>query len=76
MKKLIKDVNWKRIGLIATGITSGAAAHGIALPWWVTLISGTVAGVAINGERIVAKRKTPSNPFDSVDAATKVERLR
>ncbi|MDX2253304.1 MAG: hypothetical protein NW202_13545 [Nitrospira sp.] len=72
----IKNINWRRLGTIAAGAVGAATAQGIALPWWVTFLSGALAGAAVNAEKVMAKRKKPSNPFDSVDAATKVEKMK
>lgn len=76
MIKQLKNLPWKRIGTIALGAVGVLEANGHALPSWVAGVAGLVAGTAVNAERIMAKRKSPSNPFDSVDAATKVERMR
>lgn len=76
MKKFLKSVNWKRLVPILVGTGGIVDSLGGTVPPWLTALSGVIAGAAINAERIVAKRKTPSNPFDSVDAAAKVEKIK
>jgi len=76
MKKFIKNVNWKRVLPLLIGTGGIVDSLGGAIPPWLAALSGVIAGAAINAERIVAKRETPSNPFDSVDAAEKVEKMK
>jgi hypothetical protein len=76
MMKLLKSINWKRIGTIAVGAVGVYESAGGTLPSWVMGVAGLIAGTAINAEKVMAKRNTPSNPFSTVDAQEKVDRLK
>ena len=76
MIKTLKNLPWKRIGTMALGAIGVYTSSGGTLPAWVAGVAGLVAGTAVNAEKIMAKRKKPSGPFASVDAAAKVERMR
>jgi hypothetical protein len=72
----LKNINWKRIGTMALGAIGVYTSSGGTLPPWVAGVAGLIAGTAVNAEKVMAKRKRPASPFDSVDAASKVERMR
>ena len=76
MKKFIRSIPWKRVATIAVGAVGVYESSGGTLPSWVSGLAGLIAGTAINAERFMAKRNTPSAAFDSELAETKVERLK
>jgi hypothetical protein len=76
MIKTLKNLNWKRIIPILIGAGGVVESLGGTLPPWVAVVGAYIAGGVTPLERIVAKRKKPASPFDSVDSAAKVERMR
>ena len=75
----LKSLPWKRILVMLFGAGGIVEAVGGSLPptWQAPLavLGGFVGGVAINAERVMAKRKTPAAPFDVAAAREKLEKM-
>lgn len=68
-------MNWKRIASIATGAAGVIGWASDYLPSWVGVVGGVVAGVAVNAERIMAKRASGAPTFSTPAAEAKVARM-
>jgi hypothetical protein len=65
---------WKRIISIVAGAAPIVASATEKAPPWAGVVGAGVVGLAVNAERIFAKRANPST-FDTAAARAKVDRM-
>lgn len=67
--------NWKRIITFVGGAAPVIGSLLGFLPPWVGTVGGIVAGVAVNAEKLMAKRAAGAPTFDAGAAEAKVARM-